>query len=124
MATIWISFCYFPYLRASLIWIVPFFWAHIGWFLGQLADIILIALQIVLPADGSYYIIPYYGAVVDIIRSVKKLIVFLKMTGELLYKLSKNCGHFFLCNSYTKNCGYFFFVQIKKSHINILSENS
>uniref|UniRef100_A0A1B0GCB2 TM2 domain-containing protein n=1 Tax=Glossina morsitans morsitans TaxID=37546 RepID=A0A1B0GCB2_GLOMM len=40
-----------------------------GFFIGQLVDIILIALQIVRPADGSYYIIPYYGAVVEIIRS-------------------------------------------------------
>lgn len=40
-----------------------------GFFIGQLVDIILIALQIVRPADGSYYIIPYYGAGVDIIRS-------------------------------------------------------
>lgn len=40
-----------------------------GFFIGQLVDIILIALQIVRPADGSHYIIPYYGAGVDIIRS-------------------------------------------------------
>ncbi|XP_075166081.1 TM2 domain-containing protein 1 biscotti [Haematobia irritans] len=40
-----------------------------GFFIGQLVDIILIALQIVRPADGSHYIIPYYGAGVNIIRS-------------------------------------------------------
>lgn len=32
-------------------------------FLGQLVDIILIATQIVGPADGSSYVIDYYGAV-------------------------------------------------------------
>ncbi|PNF36033.1 hypothetical protein B7P43_G12757 [Cryptotermes secundus] len=31
-------------------------------FLGQLVDIILIATQVVGPADGSHYVIPYYGA--------------------------------------------------------------
>ncbi len=30
-------------------------------FLGQLLDILLIALQIVGPSDGSYYVIDYYG---------------------------------------------------------------
>lgn len=40
-----------------------------GFFIGQLVDVILIALQIVRPADGSHYIIPYYGAGVSIIRS-------------------------------------------------------
>ena len=30
-------------------------------FLGQLIDILLIALQIVGPSDGSYYVIDYYG---------------------------------------------------------------
>ncbi|XP_022251680.1 TM2 domain-containing protein CG10795-like isoform X2 [Limulus polyphemus] len=30
-------------------------------FLGQLVDIILIALQVVRPADGSYYVINYFG---------------------------------------------------------------
>ncbi|XP_030756819.1 TM2 domain-containing protein CG10795 [Sitophilus oryzae] len=38
-------------------------------FLGQLVDIILIATQTVGPADGSAYVIPYYGAVVEVIRS-------------------------------------------------------
>ncbi|KAK6624821.1 hypothetical protein RUM44_011685 [Polyplax serrata] len=38
-------------------------------FIGQLVDIILIATQIVGPADGSYYIIPYYGAGIEILRS-------------------------------------------------------
>lgn len=38
-------------------------------FIGQLIDIILIATQIVGPADGSYYVIPYYGAGIEIIRS-------------------------------------------------------
>lgn len=38
-------------------------------FLGQLVDIILIATQVVGPADGSYYIIPYYGAKIEMVRS-------------------------------------------------------
>lgn len=38
-------------------------------FLGQLIDIILIATQVVGPADGSAYIIPYYGAGITVIRS-------------------------------------------------------
>lgn len=38
-------------------------------FLGQLLDIILIATQVVGPADGSAYVIPYYGAGVQVIRS-------------------------------------------------------
>ncbi|XP_044736580.1 TM2 domain-containing protein CG10795 [Chrysoperla carnea] len=38
-------------------------------FLGQLVDILLIATQTVGPADGSAYIIPYYGAGISIIRS-------------------------------------------------------
>lgn len=38
-------------------------------FMGQLVDIILIATQIVGPADGSYYVIPYYGAGIQIIHS-------------------------------------------------------
>lgn len=38
-------------------------------FLGQLVDIILIATQVVGPADGSYYIIPYYGAGIQMVRS-------------------------------------------------------
>nr|CAD7440897.1 unnamed protein product [Timema bartmani] len=38
-------------------------------FLGQLLDIILIATQVVGPSDGSYYIIPYYGAGIEVIRS-------------------------------------------------------
>jgi len=38
-------------------------------FLGQLLDIVLIATQRVGPADGSHYVIPYYGAVMEIIRS-------------------------------------------------------
>lgn len=37
--------------------------------IGYLVDIILIATQIVGPADGSYYIIPYYGAGITIVRS-------------------------------------------------------
>ncbi|KAL7646289.1 UNVERIFIED_CONTAM: hypothetical protein RMT77_003198 [Armadillidium vulgare] len=37
-------------------------------FLGQLIDIILIATQTVGPADGSHYIINYYGAGINIIR--------------------------------------------------------
>ncbi|XP_054163478.1 TM2 domain-containing protein CG10795-like [Oppia nitens] len=35
-------------------------------FLGQLVDIILIALQIVGPADGSHYVIKYFGPKLDI----------------------------------------------------------
>ncbi|KAI9580941.1 hypothetical protein GQX74_011083 [Glossina fuscipes] len=54
-----------------------------GVFISQLVDIILIALQIVRPLDGSYYIVPYYGAVVEVGQSDKKLIVFLRVTGEL-----------------------------------------
>lgn len=38
-------------------------------FLGQLVDVILIATQIVGPADGSKYIIPFYGPKLTIIRS-------------------------------------------------------
>lgn len=38
-------------------------------FLGQLVDIILIATQTLGPADGSAYIIPYYGPVMNTIRS-------------------------------------------------------
>ncbi|KAL7736957.1 hypothetical protein ACLKA6_008818 [Drosophila palustris] len=40
-----------------------------GMFLGQLIDIVLIALQVVGPADGSAYVIPYYGAGINIVRS-------------------------------------------------------
>ncbi|XP_076762883.1 TM2 domain-containing protein 1 biscotti [Xylocopa sonorina] len=36
-------------------------------FLGQFADVILIATQIVGPADGSHYVMPYYGAGIHII---------------------------------------------------------
>ena len=36
-------------------------------FLGQLVDIILIAMQIVGPADGSYYVIKYFGPKLDIV---------------------------------------------------------
>ncbi|XP_037069839.1 TM2 domain-containing protein CG10795-like [Pollicipes pollicipes] len=35
-------------------------------FVGQLVDIILIATQVVKPADGSDYVISYYGAGLDI----------------------------------------------------------
>lgn len=38
-------------------------------FMGQLLDIILIATQHVGPADGSYYVIPYYGAGIEIVHS-------------------------------------------------------
>lgn len=38
-------------------------------FIGQLVDIILIATQVVGPADGSHYVIPYYGAGIEIITS-------------------------------------------------------
>lgn len=38
-------------------------------FLGQFADVILIATQIVGPADGSHYIMPYYGAGINIVTS-------------------------------------------------------
>ena len=37
-------------------------------FLGQLVDIILIATQIVGPADGSEYVIDYYGPGINILR--------------------------------------------------------
>lgn len=38
-------------------------------FFGQLVDIILIATQVVTPADGSSYVIPYYGARIQNCRS-------------------------------------------------------
>ncbi|KAL7051643.1 hypothetical protein ACKWTF_004545 [Chironomus riparius] len=38
-------------------------------FLGQLIDVILIASQIVGPADGSSYVIPYYGPKLTIVQS-------------------------------------------------------
>ena len=38
-------------------------------FLGHLLDIILIASQIVGPADGSHYVIDYYGAALKIVQS-------------------------------------------------------
>lgn len=37
-------------------------------FLGQLIDILLIALQIVGPSDGSYYVIDYYGPGLTMLR--------------------------------------------------------
>lgn len=37
-------------------------------FLGQLIDIILIATQTVGPADGSHYVISYYGAGIEVIH--------------------------------------------------------
>ncbi|GBP21240.1 TM2 domain-containing protein CG10795 [Eumeta japonica] len=38
-------------------------------FLGQLVDIILIAAQVVGPADGSAFVIPYFGAGVTVVTS-------------------------------------------------------
>ncbi|CAO1323677.1 unnamed protein product [Diamesa hyperborea] len=38
-------------------------------FLGQLVDVILIATQIVGPADGSAYVIPFYGPKLTIVKS-------------------------------------------------------
>ncbi|CAH0550989.1 unnamed protein product [Brassicogethes aeneus] len=38
-------------------------------FLGQLIDIILIATQVVGPADGSSYVMPFFGPAVEVIRS-------------------------------------------------------
>lgn len=38
-------------------------------FVGQLVDIVLIATQTVGPADGSAYVIPYYGPGISVIRS-------------------------------------------------------
>ncbi|CAH1392971.1 unnamed protein product [Nezara viridula] len=38
-------------------------------FLGQLIDVILIATQVVGPADGSSYVIPYYGVGISIVKS-------------------------------------------------------
>lgn len=35
-------------------------------FIGHFCDIILIATQIVGPSDGSHYVMPYYGAGVEI----------------------------------------------------------
>ncbi|CAL1269027.1 unnamed protein product [Larinioides sclopetarius] len=37
-------------------------------FLGQLIDIILIALQVVGPADGSHYVISYFGPKLTILK--------------------------------------------------------
>ena len=37
-------------------------------FLGQLIDIILIATQTVGPADGSHYVISYFGAGIEVIH--------------------------------------------------------
>lgn len=36
-------------------------------FLGQLIDVVLIATQTLTPADGSHYIISYYGAAINVI---------------------------------------------------------
>lgn len=38
-------------------------------FLGQLIDVILIATQVLEPADGSAYVIPYYGAGIIVQRN-------------------------------------------------------
>lgn len=38
-------------------------------FVGQFLDVILIATQVVGPADGSHYIMPYYGAGITVIKS-------------------------------------------------------
>ena len=38
-------------------------------FLGQLIDIILIATQTLGPADGSHYVISYYGASINVITT-------------------------------------------------------
>lgn len=38
-------------------------------FLGQLVDVILIATQVVGPADGSAYVIPFYGPGIAVVRS-------------------------------------------------------
>ncbi len=38
-------------------------------FLGHLLDVILIASQVVGPADGSHYVISYFGAGLEIITS-------------------------------------------------------
>lgn len=38
-------------------------------FIGQLIDIILIATQVVGPADNSSYVISYYGAGITIVKS-------------------------------------------------------
>lgn len=38
-------------------------------FAGQLVDIVLIATQTVVPADGSAYVIPFYGPGISVIRS-------------------------------------------------------
>ncbi|KAI9579437.1 hypothetical protein GQX74_005974 [Glossina fuscipes] len=65
MAIIWIPLCYFPYLRIGVLKV-----SILGdFFIGQLVDITLVALQIVRSADGSYYILPYYRDVVQTIRS-------------------------------------------------------
>lgn len=38
-------------------------------FIWQFADVILIATQTVGPADGSHYVMPYYGAGINIVSS-------------------------------------------------------
>lgn len=38
-------------------------------FLGQLVDVILIATQVVGPADGSAFVIPFYGPGITVVRS-------------------------------------------------------
>ncbi|XP_074642747.1 TM2 domain-containing protein biscotti-like [Tubulanus polymorphus] len=45
-------------------------------FLGQLVDILLIAMQIVGPADGSAYVIDYYGAKLTRISRDNSTIIF------------------------------------------------
>lgn len=52
------------YLGYPAIGLVKF--ATLGFmFLGQLADILLIATQVVKPSDGSEYVIDYYGAATE-----------------------------------------------------------
>lgn len=40
-----------------------------GFMFFYILDVILIATQVVLPSDGSSYIIPYYGPGISVIRS-------------------------------------------------------
>lgn len=56
-------------------------------FLGQLVDVILIATQMVGPADGSAYIISYYGPVLSVIRrdNTTKIV-------QSLYNVQQQCA--------------------------------
>ena len=54
-------------------------------FLGQLIDIILIAMQIVVPADGSYYVIKYFGPKLEIVAYNDRTDIIYKEYNHLFY---------------------------------------